>query len=137
MYLQETSFSVVNTGFEAQQRSNLYRLVEADVADVAQFGSELAEKVARSPGDFQRLPHQEATKHFIVQISILKILTPLESIMVWLGLNVNLWVAENYISEIGVLHPSAVEGKQASVESRIFWIDSLQKEIVDDGLLLG
>jgi hypothetical protein len=46
-------------------------------------------------------------------------------------------VTENYIGEIGVLHPSAVKWKQASVEGRIFWVDGLQKEIVDDGLLLG
>jgi hypothetical protein len=73
LYLQETGFRVINTSFEAQKRSNFDRLVEADVADVAQLGSELAVKVARSPGDFQCLPHQEAPKDFIVQISILQI----------------------------------------------------------------
>jgi len=70
-YLQEACFSVVDTGFQPEERTNFNRLVESYVADVTQLGSELAVQIARRPGDFKGLSHQETAKDFIVQITVL------------------------------------------------------------------
>lgn len=97
-------------------RVHIHWLVEGDVANAHQRRS-LLTKIERSdPGQFQRVPHEEAPEDFVVRIPVLG-------------------VRQDQIRDVRLVHVDSARWQRLLFERKVIQVDRAEEQVVDQLLL--